>query len=141
MRAKSQLRPEAATVMARKARSNVPEVEFAESERPDMSWGLLFRAGGIAALLYVLLLVAPVPPTEGRALLAYVAAHKIVYLSELVCFVGLSVPALVQPDRSDGQDAATKPMLSTDPWLVMHSTESLAAIGRVAGFTGRRMRL
>jgi hypothetical protein len=80
----------------------MPEVE-PESERPDMSWGPLFRAGGVAALLYVLLVlvpmvlvfVAPVPPAAGRALLEYVAAHKIVYLSELVGFVGLSVPALV----------------------------------------------
>lgn len=68
-----------------------------------MSWAPLYRAGGIAALLYVLLVVipvvlvflAPVPPTEGRALLEYIGAHKVVYLSELVCFVGLSVPALV----------------------------------------------
>jgi len=43
----------------------------------------------------VLIFFAPVPPTEGRALLEYVASHKIVYLIELVCFVGLSVPALV----------------------------------------------
>lgn len=71
--------------------------------RPDPSWGPLYRAGGVAALLYVLLVlvpvvlvfVAPVPPTEGHALLQYVTDHKVVYLTELVCFVGLSVPALV----------------------------------------------
>jgi hypothetical protein len=43
----------------------------------------------------VLVFVAPVPPVEGRALLEYIGAHKVVYLTELVCFVGLSVPALV----------------------------------------------
>lgn len=71
--------------------------------RADPSWATLYRLGGLAALLYVVLVlvpvvlvfVAPVPPTEGRALLAYVAAHRAVYLIELVCFVGLSVPALV----------------------------------------------
>lgn len=71
--------------------------------RADPSWATLYRLGGLAALLYVVLVlvpvvlvfVAPVPPTEGRALLAYVAAHRAVYLTELVCFVGLSVPALV----------------------------------------------
>ena len=68
-----------------------------------MSWAPLYRVGALSALMFVLLVlvpvvlifVAPVPPTEGRALLEYIASHKIVYLVELVCFVGLSVPALV----------------------------------------------
>ena len=63
----------------------------------------MLRAGGWSALLYVLLVVvpvvlvfvAPVPPTQGAALLEYIAAHRVVYLVELVCFVGLAVPALV----------------------------------------------
>lgn len=71
--------------------------------RVDRSWATLYRLGGLSGLLYVVLVlvsvvlvfVAPVPPTDGEALLAYVAAHKGVYLTELVCFVGLSVPALV----------------------------------------------
>lgn len=71
--------------------------------RPDMSWQFLYRAGGVSALLYVLLVVvpiilvfvAPVPPTQGGPLLEYIAAHKAVYLTELVCFVGLGVPALI----------------------------------------------
>ena len=70
---------------------------------PDPTWATLYRAGGWSALVYVLLVVvpvvlvfvAPVPPTEGAALLEYIAAHKVVYLVELVCFVGLAVPALV----------------------------------------------
>lgn len=71
--------------------------------RPDMTWAKLYRAGGWSALLYVLLVLvpvvlvvtAPLPPTEGAALLEYIAAHEVVYLAELVCFVGLAVPALV----------------------------------------------
>jgi hypothetical protein len=43
----------------------------------------------------VLVFVAPVPPAEGRAVLEFIAAHKVLYLTELVCFVGLAVPALV----------------------------------------------
>ncbi len=65
-------------------------------------WLLLFRIGGVAAFLYVALVLvpvvlvfaAPIPPTEGASLLEFVIAHKVVYLIELICFVGLSVPAL-----------------------------------------------
>jgi hypothetical protein len=78
-------------------------IEQAESRRPDPTWGPLYRAGGWSALLYVLLVVVPVmlvfagpvPPTRGAALLEFIAAHRVVYLTELVCFVGLAVPALV----------------------------------------------
>ena len=78
-------------------------VEPAASPRADASWGLLYKVGGWSALLYVLLVlvpvvlvvVAPLPPTRGAALLEYIAAHRLVYLVELVCFVGLAVPALV----------------------------------------------
>ena len=71
--------------------------------RPDMAWASLYTAGGWSALLYVLLVLvpvvlvfaAPLPPTDGAPLLEYIAAHKVVYLAELVCFVGLAVPALV----------------------------------------------
>ena len=78
-------------------------IEHAASPRLDPSWGPLYKAGGWSALLYVLLVlvpvvlvfVAPLPPTQGAALLEYIAAHQVVYLVELVCFVGLAVPALV----------------------------------------------
>ena len=43
----------------------------------------------------VLLGAAPIPPSSGAALLEYINAHGVVYLVELVCFVGLSIPALV----------------------------------------------
>jgi hypothetical protein len=59
--------------------------------------------GGISALVYValvlvpvaLLFLAPVSPSDGAAVLVYIAEHKVVYMIELVCFVGLAVPGLL----------------------------------------------
>ena len=73
------------------------------SDHPEATWARLSTAGGWSALAYLVLVlvpmalvfVAPVPPAEGAGVLAYIADHKVVYLAELVCFVGLSVPALV----------------------------------------------
>lgn len=70
---------------------------------PDPSWQGLYRAGAWAAAAYVvmvliplvLLATAPVPPSSGAAVLEYIDSHRVVYLIELVCFVGLSVPAMV----------------------------------------------
>ena len=71
--------------------------------RPDASWTSLYAAGSVLALLYVVMVViplvllfaAPQPPASGgAAILNYIASHKGVYLTELICFVGLSVPAL-----------------------------------------------
>lgn len=70
---------------------------------PDTAWRRLYLAGGVAGLVYVVLVLvplvlyiaAPVPPDTGAPLLNYIAEHKGVYLVELVCFVGLAVPALV----------------------------------------------
>jgi hypothetical protein len=71
--------------------------------RPDPSWRGLYRAGAVAAVLYVLLIIIPIvlliiapqpPLTGGAAILEYIAAHKPVYLIELVSFVGLSLPAM-----------------------------------------------
>ena len=89
--------------MDRAKQVDIPRANTAEPAGPDISWAPLYRAGALSALLYVLLVlvpvvlvfVAPVPPTDGRALLEYIDAHRVVYLTELVCFVGLSVPALV----------------------------------------------
>lgn len=69
----------------------------------DRSWSTLYRIGGVAGLLFVglvviplvLLATAPIPPVEGAPLLTYIADHKAVYLTQLICFVGLSVPALI----------------------------------------------
>jgi len=71
---------------------------------PDPSWRTLYAAGWIAALLYVIMIVVPLvllltaaqpPRTGGAAVLQFIASHKVIYLVELVCFVGLSLPALV----------------------------------------------
>lgn len=73
------------------------------SAGPDLSWQPLYRIGGYAALVFVVLVLvpvalvfaAPLPPTQGRAVLEYIAANRAVYLVELVSFVGLAVPALL----------------------------------------------
>ena len=70
---------------------------------PDLSWRRLYGAGAWASLAYVilvlvplaLLFLAPVPPASGAAVLEYIGAHRVVYVVELVCFVGLSIPAIV----------------------------------------------
>lgn len=69
----------------------------------DQAWGRLYRMGAVSCGVYallvlvpiVLVLSAPVPPASGGPLLDYIAEHRAVYLTELVCFVGLAVPALV----------------------------------------------
>lgn len=85
-----------------------PPPDPSEASRPgipaldDQSWSTLYRIGGFAAECYVLMVlvalvllaVVPVPPADGPSVLAYIADHRLAYLTELVCFVGLSVPAL-----------------------------------------------
>lgn len=81
-------------------RGPVPEAALPS---PDMSWRPLYRGGSFSALVFVvlvlvpvsLLFVAPLPPTQGGALLEYIASNRAVYLTELISFVGLAVPALV----------------------------------------------
>lgn len=66
-------------------------------------WRTLARVGGVAAFVFValvlipiaLLFAAPPVPADGASVLAFIAQHRVVYLAELVCFVALSVPALV----------------------------------------------
>ena len=71
---------------------------------PDPSWRGLYRAGGVSAVLYVvlpivalvlLIITPPAPSSGGAATLQYIASHKSVYILELLLFVGLSVPAMV----------------------------------------------
>ena len=71
---------------------------------PDLAYRTLYAAGCIAALLYVIMIVVPLvlvfaapqpPPAGGAAVLQFIASHNVVYFVELVCFVGLSLPALV----------------------------------------------
>ena len=68
------------------------------------SWKFLYGAGAVSAFAYVLLILIPLvllvvqpqaPLRGGAAILEYIAAHKAIYLAELICFVGLSLPAIV----------------------------------------------
>ena len=69
----------------------------------DMSWRPLYAAGSVCALIYavmclvplILVFAAPPVPATGAEVLDYIAANRIVYLTQLISFVGLSVPALV----------------------------------------------
>lgn len=68
------------------------------------SWRPLYAAGSASAVLYIVMIIVPLalvftPPqpaiSGGAVVLQYIASNKAIYLVELVCFVGLSIPALV----------------------------------------------
>jgi hypothetical protein len=70
---------------------------------PDASWSWLYAAGSVLSLLYVAMIAVPLvlifttpqpPALGGSAVLNYIASNKAVYVVELICFVGLSVPAI-----------------------------------------------
>jgi Domain of unknown function (DUF4386) len=95
---------------------------------PDPSWRSLYRAGSVSAALFVVLIIVPLvliftvpqpPISGGAATLQYIASHKSIYLTELVSFVGLSVPAMVV-------------FLALYPAL-KHLNRSYAAIGVLLG--------
>jgi hypothetical protein len=81
----------------------VPDAQPTPLAETDLLWSRLYRLGGFAGALFVILTLipvvlvftAPIPPTEGWALLAYIEGHQGVYLTQLVCFVALAVPALI----------------------------------------------
>ncbi|MBE3142342.1 MAG: hypothetical protein IMZ61_00220 [Planctomycetes bacterium] len=69
----------------------------------DQSWKPLFMTGSILAFVYTVMVILPLvlifttpqpPATGGLAVLSYIASHKGIYLTELICFVGLSIPAI-----------------------------------------------
>lgn len=71
---------------------------------PDPSCNDLYRIGGSAAFLFVLLVMLPLvllvsmpqpPLSGGAAMLQYIASHRLLYIIELLSFVGLSVPAMI----------------------------------------------
>ena len=75
------------------------------TKRPpvDASWQPLYAIGSVLALVYVIMIlvplvlvvVVPLPPaTGGDAILRYITVHRTPYLVELICFVGLNIPAL-----------------------------------------------
>jgi hypothetical protein len=84
--------------------SRVVSISGEATPGADPSWSSLYRAGAVAAALYVLLIIVPLvllsiaprpPLAGGSAILEYIAANKLVYIIELVSFVGLSLPAMV----------------------------------------------
>ena len=125
--------------------------------RTDPSWRTLYLIGAASAAAFVvmvlvpvvLLFAAPIPPTEGRALLEYIAEHPVVYLTQLVSFVGLAVPALlVFTGAAEALIAATNAVswagiLTAAAILilsaVMHragSGKAVAILGMVTGLLG-----
>jgi hypothetical protein len=71
---------------------------------PDASWRGLYRAGGISALLFVVIVLIPIvlvvvapPPLnlDGAATLQYIASHKLLYIIEQVLWLAPSVFAMV----------------------------------------------
>ncbi len=71
---------------------------------PDPSWRDLYRAGGVSAFLYIVLLIVPIvlifimpqpPSSDGAAILQYIASNKVVYITELVLFLAPSVVAMI----------------------------------------------
>jgi hypothetical protein len=102
----------------------------------DASWRRLYAAGALCSLLFVLLVLVPLvlvaavpqPPTSGgAAVLTYIASNKAVYIIELVCFVGLSVPALV--------------VFLAGGVALKHLDKSLAAIGALLGIASETIAL
>jgi hypothetical protein len=80
------------------------EIPIQPGQGADSSWKPLYRAGALSGLVFlvlvfvplVLLMVQPqVPIAGGAAILEYIGEHRAVYLAELVCFVGLSLPAFL----------------------------------------------
>ena len=100
------------------------EIEVA----PDRSWRDLYRAGGISAVLFVVLVLAAIaivvapPPlnADGATTLQYVASHKVLYTIEQVLWLAPSVFAAVV-------------FLALFPAL-KHLNKSYAALGTFAGF-------
>lgn len=81
-------------------KSSPEEIETA----PDRSWSGLYRAGGVSALLFVVLvlvaivlvIVAPPPVNaDGATTLQYVASHKVLYIIEQALWLAPSVFAAV----------------------------------------------
>jgi hypothetical protein len=71
---------------------------------PDPSWRDLYRAGGVSAFLYIVLLFVPIvltfttpqpPISGGAATLEYIASNKVVYITELILFLAPSVVAMI----------------------------------------------
>lgn len=106
-------------------RRSAPETMAA----PDLSWRGLYQAGGVSAVLFVVLVLAAIaivvvapPPlsADGATTLHYIASHKVLYTIEQVLWLAPSVFAAVV-------------FLALFPAL-KHLNKSYAALGVLAGF-------
>jgi hypothetical protein len=105
-------------------------------EKADQSWRALYAAGAAMALLFIVMCAVPIalvfavqqpPSTGGAAVLEYIAAHKAVYWTEYVCFVGLCIPALV--------------VFTALPLLLKEASRPLAAAGALFGIVSETLGL
>jgi len=103
---------------------------------PDPSWRGLYRAGGISAFLYIVLLIVPIvlifttkqpPISGGAATLQYIASNKVVYITELVLFLAPSVLAMI--------------VFLALYMALKHVNKSLAAIGALIAIASQIMGL
>jgi hypothetical protein len=99
---------------------------------PDPSWRDLYRAGGISAFLYIVLLIVPIvlifimpqpPISDGAATLQYIASNKVLYITELVLFLAPSVLAMI--------------VFLALYMALKHLNKSLAAIGALIGIASQ----
>src|SRR5579864_7259559 len=96
---------------------------------PDASWRSLYRAGGVSATLFVVLvlvaivLVVIAPPplnVDGATTLQYIASHKVLYTIEQALWLAPSVFAAV--------------VFLALFLALKHLNKSYAALGALAGF-------
>jgi hypothetical protein len=101
---------------------------WATVEQSDQSWKSLFMIGSILAFVYTAMVVLPLvlifttpqpPATGGLAVLSYISSHKGIYLTELICFVGLCIPAIG--------------VFFALTILMLKSNKALAALGGLVG--------
>jgi hypothetical protein len=99
---------------------------------PDPSWRDLYRAGGISAFLYIVLLIVPIvfifilpqpPISGGAATLQYIASNKVLYITELLLFLAPSVVAMI--------------VFLALYKALEHVNKSLAAIGALIGIASQ----
>jgi hypothetical protein len=95
---------------------------------PDPSWSDLYRAGGIAAVLFVVLIIVSLvlevttpqqPSSGGAATLQHIASHRKVYILKQVLWYGPSVVAIV--------------VFLALYMALKHLNKSYAALGAVVG--------
>jgi hypothetical protein len=110
---------------------NAVHVERSSAEHEatsDRSWSGLYRAGGISALLFVVLIIVaivfaftmpPAPISGGAATLQYIAAHRLVYILEQVLWLAPSVFAMI--------------VFLALPVALNHLNKSFAAIAALVG--------